>query len=32
MRKILLVTALSCLFAAAIAEEIGTVNTKFKWL
>ncbi len=31
MRNILLATALCCLFAAATAEEIGTVNTKFKW-
>ena len=31
MREILLITALCCLFATAGAEEIGTVNTKFKW-
>jgi len=32
MRGIVLITALCCLCAAAQAEEIGTVSTKFKWL
>jgi CreA protein len=32
MRGILLITALCCVAAAAQAEEIGTVSTKFKWL
>ena len=31
MREVLLITALCCLFANVGAEEIGTVNTKFKW-
>lgn len=32
MRVIVLITALCCATAAAHAEEIGTVSTKFKWL
>lgn len=32
MRNILLVTVLCGLFATAMAEEIGTVSTRFKWL
>jgi len=32
MRKTLLVMALCGLFTTAMAEEIGTVNTRFKWL
>ena len=31
MREIVLITALCCLFATANAEEIATVDTKFKW-
>jgi len=32
MRNLLFVAALYSIFATAIAEEIGTVSTKFKWL
>ena len=31
MRGIVLITALCCFGAAVNAEELGTVNTKFKW-
>lgn len=31
MRELALVSALFCLVATATAEEIATVNTKFKW-
>lgn len=32
LRPILLLTALCCLFDGAMAEEIGTVSTRFQWL
>lgn len=32
MRGIVLITGFCCFLAAAQAEELGTVNTKFKWL
>lgn len=31
MRGIVLATAICCFGAAALAEELGTVSTKFKW-
>ncbi len=32
LRPILLLTALCCLFDGVMAEEIGTVSTRFQWL